>query len=335
MYEKKILVIGGTGAMGMYLVPRLSEMGYEVDVPSLIVPTTDDPHVHYFHADCKDPKVLDELLARNYEAIYDFLIYPRDEFEKVHEKFLQNTKHYIYFSSYRIYAGETPVREDSARLLDSSTDKDFLALAPVEYSLYKAMGEDVLRRSAYKNYTIVRPSITFSKERFQLVTCEADTVVYRARAGKTLILPETAANVRGTLTWAGDTAKMLAAILLNEKAYGEAYTLATAENHTWSEMAEYYKDIIGLKYEFVPEEDYLAAFGYSAQHPFPGYQLWYDRLFERVIDNSKILTLAGLEQSELMPVYDGLKKELNALPTDYVWGKNPVNDRMDEYLSRR
>ena len=29
---KKILVLGGTGAMGVYLVPKLIERGYAVDV---------------------------------------------------------------------------------------------------------------------------------------------------------------------------------------------------------------------------------------------------------------------------------------------------------------
>lgn len=333
MYEKKILVMGGTGAMGMYLVPLLSSMGYTVDVPSLIVPTTEDEHIHYFYANCKDPQILDSLLANDYEAIYDFLIYPGHEFEAVYEKLLQHTKHYIFFSTYRVYAGESPITESSPRLLDVSTNKEFLAVAEHEYSLYKAMAEDVLRKSAYKNYTIVRPSITYSKERFQLVTCEADTVVHRAMAGKTLLLPETAISVQGTMTWAGDTARMLAAILLNENAYGETYTLATAEHHAWGEIAEYYRDLIGLKYEFIPEEDYLSLFG--AGNPFPGYQLRYDRLFERKIDNTKILTLAGMKQSELMPLYEGLKKELGALPKDFVWNKNGLNDAMDAYLNNR
>lgn len=30
MRQKKILVLGGTGAMGVYLVPELLKMGYQV-----------------------------------------------------------------------------------------------------------------------------------------------------------------------------------------------------------------------------------------------------------------------------------------------------------------
>ena len=32
---EKILVLGGTGAMGSYLVPELAEMGYLVDVVTI------------------------------------------------------------------------------------------------------------------------------------------------------------------------------------------------------------------------------------------------------------------------------------------------------------
>ena len=32
---KKVLVLGATGAMGMYLVPELVSMGYQVDAVSL------------------------------------------------------------------------------------------------------------------------------------------------------------------------------------------------------------------------------------------------------------------------------------------------------------
>ena len=35
MNGKKVLVLGATGAMGVYLVPELISMGYEVDAVSL------------------------------------------------------------------------------------------------------------------------------------------------------------------------------------------------------------------------------------------------------------------------------------------------------------
>ena len=65
------------------------------------------------------------------------------------------------------------------------------------------------------------------------------------------------------------------------------------------------------------------------------YQLCYDRLFNRVIDNSKILRVAGLKQEELMPLRRGLEQELTSLPKDMVWpDASWVWQRMDEYLKK-
>lgn len=39
---KKVLLLGGTGAMGIYLTPYLLDMGYKVDVVSLDEKTSDN-----------------------------------------------------------------------------------------------------------------------------------------------------------------------------------------------------------------------------------------------------------------------------------------------------
>lgn len=39
-----------------------------------------------------------------------------------------------------------------------------------------------------------------------------------------------------------------------------------------------------------------------------------------------------MKQSDLMPLYDGLKLEISRCPADTVW---PVNSAMDEYLAAR
>ena len=329
---KKILVIGGTGAMGVYLVPELVKRGFEVHVPSLEDIETDG-NPKYFKANMKDMDTLKNTLAQKYDAIIDFLVYPAHEFHERYKLFLESTEHYIYLSSYRIYAGNYPITESSPRLLDTMDDKEFQDSWETEYSLYKAVGENLLNESGYKNYSIVRPAITYSKHRFQLVTLEAMCVVNRAFEGKKIILPEQARNIRGTMSWAGDVAKMFAGILLNEKAYGESFTFATAENHTWGEVADYYKDLIGLECVWVDKYDYCNTIG--PNHNGVRWQLEYDRLFNRVIDNSKILEVAGLKQEDFMPLYDGLKLELSGLDRSFRFDDRTGNNiRMDEYLSK-
>lgn len=327
---RKVLVLGGTGAMGVYLVPELAAMGYEVKVVSFDEVKSDNPQISYVKADAKNIGYLNELLKEKYDVIVDFMIYLTQEFKETYDLLLQNTAHYIFLSSYRIYDGGFPVTENTPRLLDESKDKEFLATE--DYSLYKAREEDILQRSNYNNWTIVRPAITYSKRRFQLVTLEAPVVVGRALKGLPLVLPKEALSVYATMSWAGDVAKMLSRLLLNPVAYRECFTLATAEHHTWGEIAEYYGNSIGLKYVAADTEDYLKIMGGSV---YARYQLVYDRLFQRVVDNSKILRATGLKQADFMPLRRGLEKELSALPKDVLWpDAGAVWTRMNDYLEK-
>ena len=319
MMKRNVLVIGGTGAMGIYLVPELLQMGYQVDVVSLDSRESTNPDLRYIVGDATDMDYMKTVLARRYDAIVDFMIYHADRFREWYRLLLDSTDHYIYLSSYRVYADlEHPIRETSPRLLDVSQDAEFLAAADDEYSLYKAIGEDVLRASVYRNWTIIRPAITYSSRRFQLVTLEMPLTVGRAFLGKPVVLPIEARNVQGTMSWAGDVGRMIARLVLNEKALGETYTVSTAEHHTWGEIADYYRDLTGMKVIWVGMEDYLKSFCNQATRKIRGarWQLQYDRLYNRIIDNSKILDAVGMKQNELMPLYDGLKREIDQLPRE-------------------
>lgn len=328
--KNKALLLGGTGAMGVYLAPELANRGYDVWVVSIDYAVSDNPNISYIKANAKDNVYLEELLKEKFDVIVDFLIYGTDEFNARHEILLKNTAHYIFLSTYRIYSGVFPITENTPRLLDVSDDKDFLSTE--DYALYKARQEDILQNSKYDNWTIVRPSITYSKFRYQLVTLEAHIVVGRALKGLPIVLPESALGVQGTMTWAGNTAKMFAGLVLNPLAFRECFTFATAEHHTWGEIAEYYKEIIGLKYVAASTEDYIKIMGNS---PGARYQLIYDRLYERIVDNSKILHAAGMKHADFLPLRQGLENELNRLPhsmwTDSV---DPIMERMDDYLRR-
>lgn len=338
---KKILVLGGTGAMGVYLTPELLDMGYAVDVVSLDNIGSEKPNLRYITANALDNGVLAELLKNEYDGIIDFLIYddPENSFAPRRDMLLENTSHYIFLSSYRVYAGADNITtEESPRLLDVSEDKQFLDSYKTEYSLYKAVGENLLRQAEKSNYTIVRPAITYSKRRFQLTILEAQILVERMRSGKTVVLPEQAMTVQGTMSWAGDVAKMLARLVLNKDAFGEVYTVSTAEHRSWGEIAEYYRKIGNLKYITIDKEEFLQIMsGGNGVWNGLKWQLEYDRLFDRVMDNSKILDITGMKQSELMPLYEGLRLELSRLPQKvcWQWRDNGVNAAMDRFLSER
>ena len=99
--NKKILVLGGTGAMGTYLVPELVQMGYKADVVSLDERQSDN-NVTYIKANAMDDEYLKKLLQNGYDAVVDFMIYSIPQFRNRYPLFMENTNHYIFLSSYRL-----------------------------------------------------------------------------------------------------------------------------------------------------------------------------------------------------------------------------------------
>ena len=333
--RKKVLVLGGTGAMGVYMVPELIRLGFKVDVYALDSLESNDENLRYYVANVKDENVLKEILSKGYDAVVDFMIWRGKEFLNKADLFLNSTSHYVYLSSYRVYADEEhPIKETSPRLLDVMADRDPEFFATDDYSLHKARGEEYLKNSGKTNWTIIRPAVTYSKRRVQLVTLEGYAFVPRALSGKKVMVPKEALNKKATMSWAGDVGRMIARLVLNPIAFGEAYTASTSENRTWGEIAEYYKELIGLEIYPVDNETYINTLFDENWRELGGYQLRYDRLFDRVIDNSKILAATGMTQDELMPLYDGLKKELSGMDenTDWTNFNGQISIKMDEFF---
>ncbi len=326
---KKVLVLGSTGAMGKYLVPLLARQGHQIDSVAFDEMAAPLPsNVRHIKANIMENDALLNLLQNQYDGIVDFLIYQTAELAYRLPMLVKNTGHYIYLSSYRIYDNkEHPVKETSPRLIDSS--EDVLLRNSDDYCIYKARGENILHSFAEKNWTIIRPAITYSLMRYQLVTLEAPNTVGRAFAGKAVVLPEQARNIQSTMSWAGDVAQMIAGLLFNEKARGDIFTASTAEHHSWGEIADYYKDICNLKAIWVDKKDYTRILCPDPELIYASWQLEYDRLFDRIMDNSKVLQATGMTQAGLTKLYDGLAREIARCPKDHPW---PVNENMDKYL---
>lgn len=328
--SKKVLVLGSTGAMGRYLVPCLVELGYHVTGVSLDEEVPYSDQVTCIKGNAKDRAFIESLLTQKFDGIVNFMSYKNPPFDAWYELFLDNTDHYIFLSSCRVYADEEwPVKETSPRLLDVS--KDETLLASNDYCMHKARAEDLLWSSDYNNFTIVRPATTFSNMRFQLVTLEAKNTVGRAMKGKKVVLPIQAKDKPATLSWGGDVSRMIAHLLFKPQAMREAYNVCSAESRTWEEIAEYYNKLCGLEAVWVDKEDYLKILD-PEMDDATRWQLEYARLFHRITDNSKVLAATGLKQEDCMPLYDALKMMIEAVPEGYVFPDTDVDARMDQYL---
>jgi len=320
----KALLLGGSGAMGVYLVPELIRLGFDIVVTSRSVRKSDNDKLAYIQGNAHEEEFIKKILADKYDVIVDFMVYPTKEFLDRYELFLKNTKHYIFISSCRVFAeSDEPITENTPRLLDVSKDTEYLATD--EYALAKARQENILRESPYKNWTIIRPSITYSKNRFQLGTLEADTIIFRTQCNCPVILPQEMLQKQTSMTWAGDVAKMIAHLVLNQNAFEEDYNTVSHEHCSWEDIFLYYQKLIGLKLIPVKLDDYIKIIGGK-------YQVLLSRMYNRVMDNTKILKATGIPKESLISIYDGLSRELQNpniskfIKIDYV--KNAGMDRI-------
>lgn len=297
----KILVLGGTGAMGKHLVQLLAEQGNKVSVTTRSSRQS-SASIEYIRGNAKDDGFLFSLLAHKWDVIVDFMVYSTPFFKQRAPKLLAATDQYIFLSSARVYADSgDPIKEDSARLLDSSGDSKFLATD--EYSLAKARQENILRQSDNTNWTIIRPYITYSEQRLQLGVLEKEGWLYRALKGRTIVFSEDIASKLTTLTYGLDVAGAMAVLIGEPRALGEAYHITQREAASWREVLGVYLDVLEKHLGKRPKI-LLLGFDDFSRCKRAEYQIKYDRLFNRIFDNSKIADFVDL--NNFMPLEQGL-----------------------------
>ncbi|HJA92056.1 MAG TPA: NAD-dependent epimerase/dehydratase family protein [Candidatus Eisenbergiella merdipullorum] len=303
--DKQVLLIGGGGTLGTYVSEELLKLGCFVDIICPEEKSSQNERLR-FYREYATEAFLKELLAhKRYDGIVNFIHYPEvEDYRPFHQLLSEHTDQLIFLSSYRVYADlQHPITEEAPQLLDViRDDEDFIKNE--KYALSKARCENYLRReSKTKNWTIVRPVISFSDRRFDLVTISGHEVIDAAREGRPILLPEAARDLTAGLDWAGNTGKLIAHLLFKKECLGQAYTVSSAQNLTWGEVADIYARLLNVRIEWVDTDTYIRT-GHG------GYILTYDRLYDRAVDNSKILKAAGLKKEDFVSIEDGIRIEL-------------------------
>jgi len=246
--------------------------------------------VHYIQGNAHDKNFVISLIRKyNIDCLVDFMVYTTNEFEERYDDLCSHVKQYIFLSSARVYAdcSSNKITEDSPRLLDVSTDKIFLHTD--EYPLTKARQENILLKSPYKNYTIIRPYISYNTERLQLGCFEKEQWLYRAIHGRTVIFFKDIASHLTTLTYAYDVALGIAGLIGNEHAMQEIFHITASETIPWGEALAIYRQeflkVTGKELK-VLLLDSSESYYKRMEH---GYSYKYDRLYNRTFDNHKIL----------------------------------------------
>lgn len=281
----KVLVLGGTGAMGVHLVSLLEGLASRIVVTSRSR-SGNYKNIEYVTGNAHDQEFINTLLNEHWDAIIDFMVYTTQEFENKLSLFLQATDQYVYLSSARVYANsDQPLTEESPRLLDVINDKTYLATD--EYALAKARQENLLFDHSKTNWTIIRPYITYSDQRLQLGVLEKENWLYRALHNRTIIVSQDIQSKMTTLTRGYDVARGIVAILNKPNTLGETFHITSDTSISWRQVLDTYLSVLepylSQRPKILTQE--LESF---MKWRWGKYQIMYDRLYNRRFNNQKI-----------------------------------------------
>lgn len=328
--KKNILLLGGTGAMGLHLTNLLSNcLDYNVYVSSRYN-RKDFKNVHYIQGNAHEERfIIDTINSHDWSCIVDFMDY---DFHELHQKIdllLKHTDQYVFISSCRIYAKSAiPIIESSDRLLDTVKEPDYLASN--EYGLNKAKCEDILKNSSLKNWTIVRPYITYSEKRLKLGDLVDYSWLYRALHNRTIVFSQDIADHYTTLSYGLDVSYCISKLICNKDAIGEDFNITGTDHLKWMDVLSIYTKTIQNEFGIRPKVLLLDKSIYSKNDKLK-YQLKYDRIYDRIFDNSKILSIVPDYSFTLMK--EGLNKCLTAFIKDpsysrINWIEEAIKDKL-------
>lgn len=314
MYSnKRVLLIAGGGTLGTYVSEELLRLGAFVEVICPEEKTSNNERL-LFHQSLATEELLSDLFSKkHYDGIVNFIHYSKvEDYKKIHPLLISNTDHLIFLSSYRVYADEQhPISENAPRLADVLADRDFFERE--DYALPKARCEDYLRQEhAGEPWTIVRPVISFSDKRLDLLLYSGRDVLNYASQDKEMLMPNFVKNYSAGIDWAGNSGKLIANLLFKSEALEETFTVYSGHGLTWAEVAEKYSKLTGVKIRWCSEEEYVSNTPKIIKNPW----MWkYDRRFNRDIDCSKILRVTGLSKEDFASVEEGIRRELEKINT--------------------
>ena len=259
MYSnKRVLLIAGGGTLGTYVSEELLRLGAFVEVICPEEKTSNNERL-LFHQSLATEELLSDLFSKkHYDGIVNFIHYSKvEDYKKIHPLLISNTDHLIFLSSYRVYADEQhPISENAPRLADILADRDFFERE--DYALPKARCEDYLRQEhAGEPWTIVRPVISFSDKRLDLLLYSGTDVLNYASQDKEMLMPNFVKNYSAGIDWAGNSGKLIANLLFKSDAIGEAFTVYSGHGLTWAEVAEKYSKLTGVKIRWCDEDEFV------------------------------------------------------------------------------
>ena len=276
----------------------------------------------------EDIQSIIEKLDDHYDVIVDFLSYTETEIEKMIGIAGGRCEHFVYISSATVYS-------DTNGFIDENypANNDTWSYA----SFKKECEKKLIETSQIRNYTIIRPYITYGQTRIpnQFSPIEYYTVINRIKHGKPVLL--SAEEIETTITHSKDFAKGAYALFCNKQAYGEIFNIVGSYRTSWSNILEVLCRQLNLEPEIIRIPiRYLKENAESAR--FNVYEIIGDKGRRMLFDNSKIIKVApylnsSISYDEAVPEivdYFSLKEHQII---NYSWDA-AIDDFIEQYCLR-
>lgn len=283
----KVLILGGTGAIGRHLVKYLAQLGKDDVYVTSRGRYADFENIHYLQGNPHDITFLDCVLSSRWDSIVDFMVYSFDELPVILPKYSKATEQYVFLSSARVYSNSEIIDEKTPQLIDTITDADFLNTN--DYSLRKSHAEKLIKSLFNSNYTIIRPYITYDQHRLQLGILEKERWLYRAINQKTVVVYGDCLNNWTSLTYGKDVGYCIGKLLGKKEAIGEEFNIVNPVPIKWGDVLNIYFDVIEEKCGFRPKYKVV-----DLKEGMSGYYGWkYDRAYDRVFSSKNLFSVIG------------------------------------------
>jgi len=237
----KVLLLGGSGFIGTYVVNRLSQRGIGVTVPTRRRERTKalimQPGVVMPEADIHCAKTLTELM-RGHDAVINLVGVLHGDFTRAHVELPKTIVAACQAAGVR-------------RLVHMSALKADVG-APSKYLASKGEGEAIMRAAQGElEVSIFRPSVVFGL---------GDSFLgLFARVLKSApVFPLACGRARFQPVWAADVADAVADCLGDAASFGQTYDLAGPRVYTLRELVDYTATLCGGKARIIALPDALA-----------------------------------------------------------------------------
>ncbi|MDR2187508.1 MAG: complex I NDUFA9 subunit family protein [Azonexus sp.] len=265
----KVLLLGGSGFIGAYVVNRLSQRGIEVTVPTRRRERTKalimQPGVEMPEADINCPKTLSEL-ARGHDAVINLvgILHGRD-FAKAH---VELPKKIIAACA---AAGIRRLVHMSALKAEAKAPSAYLASKGEGEALVRAAGETL-------DVTIFRPSVVFGLG-------DAFLSRFACLLKSSPIFPLGFGQARFQPVWVADVADAIVDCLGDAATFGQTYDLAGLKVYTLRQLVDYVRQLSGGTARVIALSDSLAYVQAGLMSLAPKPWLSPDNLRSMKVDN--------------------------------------------------